>query len=90
VHTANHYPVFDGNQGYLAAKSWITNIQRLFEVISCTNEQIVLYASYKLTDESSRWWESTRELLDLELGGAEIAWTHFKKEFNDRFFPRAQ
>jgi hypothetical protein len=70
-------------------ESWITNILRLFEVIGCTNEQRVLYAGHKLTNEASRWWESRKELLDLEMGGPEVTWTCFKKEFNDRFFPRA-
>ncbi|XP_062164957.1 uncharacterized protein LOC133871539 [Alnus glutinosa] len=87
---AHNYPAFDGTQGYLAMESWSANILRLFEVIGCTNEQRVLYAGYKLIDEASRWWESRRELLDLEMGGAEVTWTRYKKEFNDRFFPRAQ
>ncbi|XP_059446561.1 uncharacterized protein LOC132178124 [Corylus avellana] len=58
--------------------------------MGCTDGQNVLYAAYKFIGGASRWWETKKELLDQELRGAEITWACFKKEFNDRFFSRAQ
>ena len=50
----------------------------------------VLYAAYKFTGIATKWWETKEKLLIRDLMGVEIFWTLFKKEFNDRFFPRAQ
>jgi hypothetical protein len=87
---AHHYQTFDGSQGCFAAESWIIDIQKLFEVLSYTDGQKVLSAAYKLIGLAARWWKTKKELLNRELRGVEISWAHFKKEFNDRFFPRVQ
>ena len=87
---AHHFRTFDGGQGCIAVESWITDIEKLCKVTACTDEQKVLYAAYKFTGIATKWWESKDKLLTRELIGVEISWTLFKKEFNDRFFPKAQ
>jgi hypothetical protein len=87
---AHHYHTFDGCQGCIAAESWITDIEKLFKVTACIDEQKVIYAAYKFTRIASKWWETKEKVLTRDLMGVKITWTLFKKEFNDRFFPRAQ
>jgi hypothetical protein len=87
---AHHFRTFDGGQGCIAAESWITDIEKLLKVTACTDEQKVMYAAYKFTGIAARWWETKEKLLTRDLMGVEISWTLFKKEFNDRFFPKAQ
>jgi hypothetical protein len=87
---AHHFRTFDGSQGCIAAESWITDIEKLLKVTACTDEQKVMYTAYKFTGIAARWWETKEKLLTRDLMGVEISWTLFKKEFNDRFFPKAQ
>jgi hypothetical protein len=87
---AHHFRTFDGGQGCIAAESWITDIEKLLKVTACTDEQKVMYAAYKFTGIAARWWETKEKLLTRDLMGVEISWTLFKKEFYDRFFPKAQ
>lgn len=83
--------VFDMSAEPLAVDNYITNFQDLADALRCTDSQKVNYARLKLDGESSYWWKSTKVLLAEELGpGVPITWDRFKKEFNDRFFPRAQ
>lgn len=52
----------------MAAKASIIDIQRLFEVTGYTEEQKVLYSSYKFAGEAAKWWQAKRDLLTLEWG----------------------
>ncbi|XP_041009455.1 uncharacterized protein LOC121253516 [Juglans microcarpa x Juglans regia] len=84
-----HPPTFDGRLNSLDAESWIERMEQIFEVLYCTDDQKVKYATYHLTDMANKWWKSTRALVQLELGEAvPISWEHFKRIFLDHFFPR--
>ncbi|XP_035542147.1 uncharacterized protein LOC118344833 [Juglans regia] len=84
-----HPPTFDGRLNSMDAESWIDRIEQIFEVLYCTDDQKVKYATYHLTDMANKWWKSTRALVQLELGEAvPITWEHFKKIFLDHFFPQ--
>ncbi|KAF5456596.1 hypothetical protein F2P56_026063, partial [Juglans regia] len=64
-------------------------MEQIFEVLYCTDDQNVTYATYHLTDMANKWWKSTRALVQSELGEAvPISWEHFKRIFLDHFFPR--
>jgi hypothetical protein len=84
-------PVFDGNEGSLAADNWITSFEDLADAVRCTDSQKVDYAGLKLEGEARFWWKATKMGITEELGqGVPIPWERFKREFNDRFFPRTQ
>ncbi|XP_035540230.1 uncharacterized protein LOC118344213 [Juglans regia] len=84
-----HPPTFDGRLNSLDAESWIERMEQIFEVLYCTDDQKVKYATYHLTDMANKWWKSTRALVQLELGEAvPITWEYFKKIFLDHFFPQ--
>ncbi|XP_035542977.1 uncharacterized protein LOC118346077, partial [Juglans regia] len=84
-----HPPTFDGRLNSMDAESRIDRIEQIFEVLYCTDDQKVKYATYHLTDMANKWWKSTRALVQLELGEAvPITWEYFKKIFLDHFFPQ--
>ncbi|XP_041026909.1 uncharacterized protein LOC121267102 [Juglans microcarpa x Juglans regia] len=84
-----HPPTFDGKFNSLDAERWIERMEQIFEVLYCTDDQKVKYATYHLTNMANKWWKSTRALVQLELGEAvPISWEHFKRIFLDHFLPR--
>ncbi|KAF5471234.1 hypothetical protein F2P56_011686 [Juglans regia] len=85
---AHGTPAFSGQEDPLRAGRWISDLEKMFEICGCSEAQKVLYASYLLQGDATAWWETKRELLEMELGSiAAVSWVRFKKEFNDRFFP---
>ncbi|GLT54744.1 hypothetical protein SLA2020_279180, partial [Shorea laevis] len=54
----------------------------------CTDDQMVRYATFKLTAEAERWWIAKKEHLEQHLGDdTSITWKSFKEAFLERFFP---
>ncbi|XP_035539690.1 uncharacterized protein LOC118344045 [Juglans regia] len=81
-----HPPSFDGKGEPTLAEDWVQDIEEILRVLTCTDEQKVAYATFKLTGEAKRWWISERTIR--EAGGTEIvSWPHFKQIFLERFFP---
>jgi hypothetical protein len=85
---AHRTPAFTREEDPLRARRWIEDLERTFEVCGCTEAQMVLYGSYLLQGEAANWWQTKRQLLEMELGSfAAVSWRRWKKEFDDRFFP---
>jgi hypothetical protein len=83
--------MFDESERPLAADNWISTFEDRADALRCTDDQKVDYAGLKLNGEAQDWWKARKTLLTEVLGcGVPISWERFKKEFNDRFFPRAQ
>ncbi|XP_040999292.1 uncharacterized protein LOC121245045 [Juglans microcarpa x Juglans regia] len=80
-----HPPTFDGRGDSNAAEDWIQDIEEIFSVLECTDQQKVRFAAFKLIGEAKRWWNSEKAIR--EAGGTgEVSWPHFKQNFFDRFF----
>ncbi|KAF5477561.1 hypothetical protein F2P56_004187, partial [Juglans regia] len=80
-------PTFDGRGDSNAAEDWIQDIEEIFSVLECTDQQKVRFAAFKLIGEAKRWWNSEKAIR--EAGGTgEVSWPHFKQNFFDRFFPK--
>jgi hypothetical protein len=57
--------------------------------MNCTNEQMVCYATFKLTAEAEHGWMAKKEHMQQQLGkGMCISWEDFKDAFLGRFFPQ--
>ncbi|XP_057965327.1 uncharacterized protein LOC131155895 [Malania oleifera] len=56
-------------------------------VLHCTDEQKVLYTTFKLTGELERWWESVRMLEDQRPVQVAMTWGHFREVFFEWYFP---
>ncbi|XP_035551101.1 uncharacterized protein LOC118349682 [Juglans regia] len=83
-----HPPTFDGRGDSNAAEDWIQDIEEIFSVLECTNQQKVRFAAFKLIGEAKRWWNSEKAIRE-NGGTGEVSWPHFKQNFFHRFFRKA-
>ncbi|NAW49748.1 hypothetical protein, partial [Salmonella sp. gx-f5] len=67
---------------------WIQDIEEIFGVVECTDQQKVKFAAFKLSGEAKRWWTSEKVISEAK-GIGVIVWAQFKQSFFDRFFPKA-
>ena len=63
-------PVFVGEVDPLQAEGWLLQIEKILNVINCTDEQRVSFSSFMFQKEAEHWWravkdsmKSTRELI---------------------------
>ena len=78
-------PCFQGGFDPIVAERWIRELEKIFEVMGCTEEQQVIFAAYMLKDEAEYWWRGARELLAHQ--GRQITWQVFKDTFLEKYFP---
>jgi hypothetical protein len=73
----------------MECKHWLTNVEEILRLVSCTEEQKVEYTAYQLSGEARHWWTAKKVLLIQELGSEEaISWPRFQKEFLQQYFPK--
>lgn len=87
------YTAFRGTTNLLSrgydpegAEEWLREIEKIFSVITCEENQKALFAAYVLTEEAEDWWENTRPRLE-GVGGAAIPWATFRQAFLEKYFP---
>ena len=78
-------PKFSGGYDPEGAKSWIAQIEKIFQAMGCPKESKVKYAVYVLIDEAETWWGFTKTAVP-DVGGV-IPWEVFKNHFLDNYFP---
>ncbi|XP_057464965.1 uncharacterized protein LOC130754733 [Actinidia eriantha] len=71
---------FHGTPNPMAAKSWLLSIERVFEVLLCTEEQKVIFATFSFEGAALVWWQLTKPLEPLWL------WLRFLEVFNEKYF----
>ncbi|XP_028103157.1 uncharacterized protein LOC114302340 [Camellia sinensis] len=75
-------PTFLGGIEPLKAETWLLEMEKLFEVFSCSEIQKVLLTTYNLKDEGWRWW------LLIQNSNGNMTWTQFNVIFYDKYFPQ--
>ena len=61
-------PIFEGQPDAVAAENWVLQIEKLMEVMNCTKEQRVKYATFYLSAGAEQWWMAQKEHLQKRLG----------------------
>ncbi|GFZ11268.1 hypothetical protein Acr_22g0006660 [Actinidia rufa] len=74
-------PTFYGTPDPMAAESWLLGIERVFEVLPCTEEQEVIFATFTFDGAALVWWQLKKSLEPVWL------WPRFLEVFNDEYFP---
>ncbi|GFS37303.1 hypothetical protein Acr_00g0051260 [Actinidia rufa] len=74
-------PTFYGTPDPMAAESWLLGIERVFEVLPCTDEQKVIFATFMFEGAALIWWQLKKPLEPLWL------WPRFLEVFNEEYFP---
>ncbi|XP_041009398.1 uncharacterized protein LOC121253450 [Juglans microcarpa x Juglans regia] len=83
-----HLPTIDGRGDSNAAEDWIQDIEEIFNVLECTDQQKVRFAAFKWIGEAKRWWNSEKAIREADATGV-VSWPRFKQNFFDRFFSKA-
>ena len=78
-------PKFKGGYDPEGAKSWVAQIEKIFQAMRCPEEHKVTYATYMLIDEAETWWGFTKTTIPEENGM--IPWGVFRTHFLDNYFP---
>ncbi|KAL8112656.1 hypothetical protein AgCh_020098 [Apium graveolens] len=76
-------PKFKGEVDPVAARIWLKEMEKAFNLTQVSDNLKSDYASYFLKGEVNYWWESTRVLE----GEGSISWTRFTELFLEKYFP---
>ncbi|XP_030443448.1 uncharacterized protein LOC115665748 [Syzygium oleosum] len=75
---------FDGKSDPEAATRWIKELEKVFALLGCTEEEKVTLAVYQFQDNANDWWKATRERIFPV--GMVLNWTGFVDTFNGKYF----
>ncbi|XP_050876973.1 uncharacterized protein LOC127080716 [Lathyrus oleraceus] len=78
-------PEFHGGLNPVKAHEWITNMERIFQIVHCSEENKVMFASHMMKGPVVKWWESASTLMTNQ--GVPRDWEHFKTTLLDKYFP---
>ena len=73
---------YDGIGDPEKAWSWLEGNERVFNVMGCSDEQMVTYSTFLLRDRALDWWKAVQRRIP-----EGVSWTQFKEEFLEKFYP---
>ncbi|KAH7569584.1 hypothetical protein JRO89_XS06G0198700 [Xanthoceras sorbifolium] len=73
---------FDGSGDPDSAYAWLNDLERIFEVMGCSDEQKFSFATFLLKDRAYDSWLSMKRKNPVE-----VSWNEFKRLFNAHFCP---
>ena len=71
-------PVFKGEGKPNKVEGWIREMEKIFRVIQCSEEDKVNLASYMLQDQADDWWQTTGRMVFQ--GRQQLPWDDFLVE----------
>ncbi|XP_056160301.1 uncharacterized protein LOC130135362 [Syzygium oleosum] len=77
-------PKFVGTGDHEEAESWIDKLQKIFDMLKCSEEEKVTLAIYQLQGNANHWWKVTKEIVFPEI--ITVTWTTFVEAFNGKYF----
>lgn len=80
-------PKFEGDHDPDKADLWLQEIEKIFEVLHCTGETKMEYATFLLTGEAECWWRGAKGIM--QKNGEELTWEVFRQKFLDKYFPKS-
>ncbi|XP_043714573.1 uncharacterized protein LOC122662935 [Telopea speciosissima] len=81
-----HSVAFKGtNANPAVATQWISDLEKVYDVIKCTDAKKVMCATFMLQGEADQWWKMTKPIL--EAGDRQITWDGFTAASDDKYFP---
>ncbi|XP_028113423.1 uncharacterized protein LOC114311465 [Camellia sinensis] len=75
-------PTFLGGIEPLKVETWMLEIEKLFEVFTCSETQKVLLATYTLKEDARHWWMLIRN------DSGTMTWSQFRDVFYEKYFPQ--
>lgn len=56
-------PEFHGGLNPVKAHEWVTNMERIFQIVHCSEENKVVFTSHVMKGPAARWWEGASTLM---------------------------
>ena len=75
---------FNGSGDPPEAESWLIKLERIFDVMRCSEEDRLSFATFLLEDRAYHWWQIVERRYQ---GHAALTWAIFRKEFYEHYFP---
>ena len=72
---------YDGIGDPEKAWSWLEGNERVFNVMGCSDEQMVTYSAFLLRDRALDWWKAVQRRFP-----EGVSWTQFKEDFLEKFY----
>ena len=73
---------YDGLGDLEKASSWLEGNERVYQVMQCTDEQMVTFSAFLLRDRALEWWRAIKRRCP-----EGVSWAQFKEEFTEKFVP---
>ena len=73
---------YDGLGDPEKASTWLEGNERVYQVMQCTEEQMVTFSTFLLRDRALEWWRAVQRRCP-----EGVSWEQFKEEFTDKFVP---
>ncbi|KAL5565172.1 hypothetical protein UlMin_028336 [Ulmus minor] len=80
-------PTFEGANDPLKAEKWVTEMEKAFLVVRCTDAEKVDYAAYMLQEDAYDWWRMVKRQHENDTEA--FTWEMFKNEFFNQYFPKS-
>jgi hypothetical protein len=76
---------FNGEHDPDKADLWLEEMEKIFEMLHCTDAKKVEYATFLLRAEADSWWRGEKQIM--ENNNEVLNWETFKQKFLDKYFP---
>ncbi|XP_022875694.1 uncharacterized protein LOC111394158 [Olea europaea var. sylvestris] len=76
--------VFTSTADLAIAQAWMTKIERVFDVMGCSDDQKLCLATFSLEECAYDWWQSVQSTY---LDPSIITWIDFRHIFYDAYYP---
>ena len=80
-----HPPVFKGEADPMQAEERLRQIEKILDVMECTEGQRVAFTTFMCQREAEHWWEMVKS--GAKSAGEELTWNFLVKKFNEKYIP---
>lgn len=80
-------PAFSGTTDPLEAEKWLTEIEKTFSVLQCSDIDKVSHAAYMLQGDAHDWWLMVKR--QHEDNTTPFTWKMFQDAFYTKYFPKS-
>jgi hypothetical protein len=77
-------PTFANSLDSLHADDWLKSVEKMLNIVQCSDRDKVLYASGRLTSPATDWWDSYTAVHDAV---DTITWAEFTTQFKNYHIP---
>nr|GEU40351.1 hypothetical protein [Tanacetum cinerariifolium] len=81
--------LFNGTEGVVGLRRWIEEVEQVFEICKCAEEDKVMFAASTFEGRALTWWNRNVHTLGL-VNANHIPWTEFKSMMTTEYCPATE